>query len=368
MSEQQQNQAQGEGQGQGEAPPPDATKAPSTESESAREQSQTEQIGDMLASSANDLGEEGSGDEVDRYIENGVTEGPERSLTGEDGEEVVQTQEAQEARQSQKDQEEESVREEIVREEQKGQPQEVAEKQEGEEEVEEGEEPGDATELQQLRERQQELEAENARLKTRNTLSDQEKQVEDQAQEGQKEREEPQQRGEEEPQETEVEILEFVTEDEFEEALDNRENLNRLLTRVAVKTQEQMMRQIPDLVAQTAQRQSELDKSISSFWEDNSDLVEHQDYVAFVANQVQSENPDASYDAVLEETGKRVRSELNVAKKAEEVEEERKEKEQQKQEKKPAFAGGKPRGTRGGQGDNRTGQQKQIDHLVGMDN
>lgn len=165
----------------------------------------------------------------------------------------------------------------------------------------------------------------------------------------------------EEEQPSEKEVLEFMTPEELDELESNPQKMNEILNRVYTRAQEDMMKSIPSVIQKTTNRQIALRDKVRDFYEENRDLAKHRDFVGFVANEIESDNPDKDLDWVFQETSKEARKRLGLKKQAQDTETRRRRSSDQK----PAF-GKKPRGSRGGKQDTRNSQQKQIDQVIDL--
>ena len=224
----------------------------------------------------------------------------------------------------------------------------------GEAEVpEEPEEPQDPDDTSALLEEIQELKNQVAELKSSN--------------EGEEESDEENTSEEtSSSEEDEYAPTEFIdTEQEFSSVLNDRESFNKLLNDLVETLRQDMLTNLPDVVQKTVERQTTQKEVIQSWREENKDLLEeHSDYTAYVANKLQSENPDKPIDELLEQTAERVRKDLKLSEEAKELEEERQEGDSVSSSSSPKTAR-KPRGGRGGaQSDTRNEQQKQIDSII----
>lgn len=165
--------------------------------------------------------------------------------------------------------------------------------------------------------------------------------------------------------ETKIEIdpESFLTEEEIEDfAVDPGKVLRNLAARVYQKAREDTLRDLPDVVTRATQRQTAVTQAQQDFWSKNTDLWEKvqadsnlQTFVRITANQVQEENPNWTYGQIFEETGKRVRSTINLHAKAKNIESTAGKRTGQNR---------RPRGKRQAPAeDNRTEEQKLIDSM-----
>lgn len=125
---------------------------------------------------------------------------------------------------------------------------------------------------------------------------------------------------------------------------------------VSALTQEQVLEQIPQLVEKRVQQRVEQRVTLESYWRDNPELREHRDEMAKAANEVQSDNPSAALDEILEKAGEQVRNELDIEKQADEID-------QQAQDN-PAFTPDQSTGPGQNSTDSRNDQQKELDKML----
>lgn len=162
---------------------------------------------------------------------------------------------------------------------------------------------------------------------------------------------------------TDDEVIPFVSQEDMDNLTSDK--MNRLLTKVYNQTRQDSLRDIPELAAMTVQNRMTQQQVVDSYFKENPEILEVREYAGQIANQVQAENPDMDIREIIQEMDKKVRKNLHIKKKAEDIETKRKEKEkEEKSKKKPGFTR-KPRGARGGgQEEEATGQQKQINELL----
>lgn len=178
---------------------------------------------------------------------------------------------------------------------------------------------------------------------------------------GEPEAQEPEAQEQEVPQE----VLNMVSQEQHDMILSDPEAFNELIGALYTKIRQDVIRDIPQLVSKTAQRQTAYQTAIKDFWSRNSDLKEHMDFVRYTANKVQSDNPNASVEKALSMTEQRVREQLNIKERAEKREGSRKQMNQGAK-KDPSFAR-KPRGQRQpAQQEQKSEQQKQIDEILDL--
>lgn len=166
--------------------------------------------------------------------------------------------------------------------------------------------------------------------------------------------------------EKETELMEFVTEDEFEEMQTNPKKVNEIMLRVyqraVADTSEKVMKEIPSIVQQSSARQVTLAEAVREFYTDNPDLRNHAQYVGYVANQLKAQNPDMDIKKVLAQTESKVREDLAITKQAKEQEEERRKTDDTTSQ--PAFAKRGSGNLKGGKQDSRNDFQKEADDML----
>lgn len=180
--------------------------------------------------------------------------------------------------------------------------------------------------------------------------------------------EEQEEQEEQESEQVEFESQEFVSEEEFDDIIQDRSKLNEVLNRVALEsanaTREAILRQLPGIIDQSTSRQLTVRQSIQKFYTDNPDLQEYGSYVGHIANKVRAEKPDAPMVTVLNEAGEQARKDLGIQKEAKKTEEERRKSDEEENNDQPAFAkrGSGPRS--GGKNDDRSDFVKQADEML----
>lgn len=169
-----------------------------------------------------------------------------------------------------------------------------------------------------------------------------------------------------EPEPLTVDPVEFVDEETFAAIQEDRGKLNEVLNNLFVKalntSREQFLKETPNIVESTVGRQQQLATTAKQFYEQNSDLKPHAQYVGYVANNVRAEMPNKPLKDVLAETAKRVRNTLNIQQEAESVNNNTKPNNNNSQ---PAFASTRnSSGSRQNGADDRSDAQKQIDNML----
>ena len=164
----------------------------------------------------------------------------------------------------------------------------------------------------------------------------------------------------EKEQKRELQILDFVKNDEeFEAAISDREALNRLMNRVYYTGMQEAQRSVP-LVVQAAIEQQFYIRSLSEdFFKKNNDLLQYRRFVGSVVNEVYAEDPSLDPAKVLDKAAERVRKELRLKR------QENKNMRRDKNQRKPMRANfpGKQGSRPVGKSDTRTGLQQELDEL-----
>lgn len=145
----------------------------------------------------------------------------------------------------------------------------------------------------------------------------------------------------------ETEPVEFVSQEEFEDALSSAKNLNTLLTKVATtaadegqrRGYEQAIRETPALVDKLTGDTLSLREAVRDFLDVNKDLIPVRKFVGVITNELKAENPDWPLNKLFDEAGKVVRERLKLSKVAKDIND------QEGVEGKPGFT---PRGGGGG--------------------
>lgn len=158
-----------------------------------------------------------------------------------------------------------------------------------------------------------------------------------------------------------------VSDEEFNEMMKDKSKfvgfLNKFGDAIRQQAREDALRDVPDVVSKTTQRQQTLLEKKNQFFNDNPELKEHANYVGYTATRLYSQNPELSVDELFNKTAEQVRKDLALNKQAVEAEDSRMKKTAE-QRKKPAFASAKTGGTRSQGGDNRNEMQKDLDAMI----
>ena len=108
-------------------------------------------------------------------------------------------------------------------------------------------------------------------------------------------------------------------EDEYDELLRNPKKLNNILNDVARKSfqlgRSSVLDEVPKIISSQIKETTTISRKVEQFYNDNEDLVPYKDYIAVIANRVQSEHPDYDIDKLLEEVERETRSTLSISKK-----------------------------------------------------
>ena len=140
----------------------------------------------------------------------------------------------------------------------------------------------------------------------------------------------------------EIEDVDFMVEADFEDALSDpkkfNESLNKVfkesVTRAVSQTTEQVLRAIPNVVKNSVAQQVALQKSTDKFYANNPDLAKHKKTIATVAEKVLSDNPEITINDLLLKVETAARKKLALKKVVQD----------KSSKKKPAFAKGSSKG------------------------
>jgi len=120
----------------------------------------------------------------------------------------------------------------------------------------------------------------------------------------------------------EVKVSEFVTEEEHSAMFSDRNEMNKILSRLHQAGREASMRDMPELVRPEVRRQMAVEKRVDAFFGDNQDLLPVRKYVGKVAAGLAVKDGSKNVDTILADAGKLVREELKILKEEVIVEEE----------------------------------------------
>lgn len=105
----------------------------------------------------------------------------------------------------------------------------------------------------------------------------------------------------------------------FEKIIESEESFKTFLSgfakKIAVKTEETILRKIPGTVSKVTMQQLEVQRKAEEFYAAHPQLASTKPFVAQIANVVSSEHPDWDFDQVLQETANRAYSALGLSKK-----------------------------------------------------
>lgn len=115
-----------------------------------------------------------------------------------------------------------------------------------------------------------------------------------------------------------VTAQDFIDDDSFEKVLENREAFNDVLNKVfkgAVEfATEAVLKRIPQVVQRQVTHETSTQQMVDSFYRRNKDLLPLRNYVAVEYQEVLSESPELALSDALNETAKRLRKKLGMAK------------------------------------------------------
>lgn len=117
-----------------------------------------------------------------------------------------------------------------------------------------------------------------------------------------------------------LEDIDFIGDEDPDDIVRDKSALNKLLNAVhkrgvetgVQRSQEGVLRKIPDLVKRNVELSVSLKKASENFYKNNKDLVPFKKVCATVFEELVSEHPDWTYEKSLEETGKEARKRLEL--------------------------------------------------------
>lgn len=126
------------------------------------------------------------------------------------------------------------------------------------------------------------------------------------------------------PEESDLGEQDFITEEEFDAAVSDPKEFNKLLNKVYQKAvtetrervSEGILRSIPEVVRSNIYTVTNLKAASEKFYEDNKDLAPFKKVVAAVFEEVASENPDKEFHEILGSVADEARKRLDLHKKA----------------------------------------------------
>jgi len=123
----------------------------------------------------------------------------------------------------------------------------------------------------------------------------------------------PQQQGGPQPNFGQINFLEKHNYDDImEDAGKFNEFMNEVVQQAMLRATEATMLSVPQLVTNYTREHLAMSNMVNGFYEENPDLKENRQLVAFVARQVAAENPELEAHAVFSETAKRAREVLGM--------------------------------------------------------
>ena len=121
-----------------------------------------------------------------------------------------------------------------------------------------------------------------------------------------------------EPEPVKFEDQDFVGEEEFDDLINSKDGLNKLLNKVhqkaVIDTSERLTRNLPESIRDTVVLIDNLRKSSEKFYEDNSDLKPFKKVVGTVFEELVTENPDMTHDEVYTKVAEETRKRLDLSK------------------------------------------------------
>lgn len=153
-------------------------------------------------------------------------------------------------------------------------------------------------------------------------------------------------------------FMKDVREDALEQA---RQEFTEELDKRASEIEEEVLRNIPEVVNKSQTRAQRVNSAKDQFFNDYPQLENKMGYVQNMTAVVSNEHPDWGAEKVLNEVGRRAERDLEISKRAKKREQER----QNSDNDDPKFAGAGGRTQPSSGGDNRNKQQKIMDETFG---
>lgn len=104
-------------------------------------------------------------------------------------------------------------------------------------------------------------------------------------------------------------LARFLSDQELDELIDNPALINTAFDR----SQRAMMATIPQLVQQEVNRQIVVNRAITDFYSENSDLLPYAKFVQFVMAEIEDKNRDKTYADIFKETANESRKRLGLS-------------------------------------------------------
>jgi hypothetical protein len=124
--------------------------------------------------------------------------------------------------------------------------------------------------------------------------------------------------------------VDFIGETELDEALESKENLNKLLNKVVEASVQQgvqqTLRSLPKIIKTQVDTYTSMAEASSEFYKNNPDLAKFKPAMGVVAAELTSQHPEWEPAKLYEETGKELRDRLSIPVSKEESKPEKKEK------------------------------------------
>jgi hypothetical protein len=157
--------------------------------------------------------------------------------------------------------------------------------------------------------------------------------------------------------------IEFLGEEEIQEMREDPQKFNEVMSRLYHAMREDLVRVVPEIAERAMNRKSTVQQAVDKFWAENEDLQDKAQVVQAAAQQVQSANPNASMQAILNKAGEVARQWLDADRTAQKREQERRgsENDSDSSTDQPNTPSGSRRPS---PSDNRSEEQKGIDNMI----
>lgn len=111
-----------------------------------------------------------------------------------------------------------------------------------------------------------------------------------------------------------ADVLDIVSEADYDKAMTDRQSFNKVMTDVVQRVITGVYSSLPEVVNSMVSERRKIDEVVSNFYEAHPEYTDFKELVSLAAARVQSANPGMSIDKVLEVTDKFLDGKLNLQK------------------------------------------------------
>lgn len=108
------------------------------------------------------------------------------------------------------------------------------------------------------------------------------------------------------------ELLNLVSEEEYDNVFSSKDELNKLLNKVFYYGQQASLRQVAPIVQNQVEQKILLTMKAKEFYERNPALNEYRNFVAACMQEIASDNPQMDWDTLFNETEKQAYQKLGI--------------------------------------------------------